>query len=92
MRRENRSVNYSYEHGNKSLPPLRELVSDIEDPEKSIIIPYLRTHCVAACPGIVRDEINPDNIIGYGNIFSDGTFSGMMYFAIMWTNITFRFL
>ena len=74
MKREIRSVYYSYEHGDESLPHLKDLVSEEPDPMKSKIIGYLRTHCVAACPGIIQDEINPDQVIGCGNMYSDGTY------------------
>lgn len=40
MKRNNLKVAYLYEHGNKSLPPLRKLVSEKPDPEKSRIIDY----------------------------------------------------
>lgn len=46
MKRNNLKVAYLYEHGNKSLPPLRKLVSEKPNPEKSRIIDYLKTHCV----------------------------------------------
>lgn len=74
MVRKNLKVAYSYEHGDESLPPLRKLVSEKQDPEKSRIIDYLWTHCVMTSPGIIKDEISPDKAIGYGNIFSDGTY------------------
>lgn len=74
MKRENRSIAYSFEHGDESLPHIRDLVSDIPDPEKSRIVSYLKTHCVVACAGIIRDQVNPGQVIGYGNIFSDGTY------------------
>lgn len=74
MKRESRPVNYSYEHGDKSLPHLKDMVSDKPDHEKSKIMSYLKTHCTIACAGIVYDEINPKKVIGYGNIYSDGTY------------------
>lgn len=74
MKRNNKSFFYSYESGDTSLPHIKDLASSIEDPEKSKIISYLKTHCIAACPGIVYDAINPDKVIGYGNIYSDGTY------------------
>ena len=72
--RENRKVKYSYEHGDRSLQHLKDMVSDTPDPEKSRIMSYLRTHCIAACPGIVKDEINPEKSIGSGNLYSDGKY------------------
>lgn len=74
MKREKKCVAYSYEHGNKSLPHLKDLVSDKPDAEKKKIIEYLETHCVTACGGIIKDEICNENTIGHGNIFSDGTY------------------
>ena len=74
MKREHIHVKYSYEHGDESLPHLKDLVSDIPDPMKSKIMGYLRTHCILACPGIIKDEINPEKTIGYGNLYSDGTY------------------
>lgn len=74
MKRDNKQVAYSYEHGNESLPHLKDMISETPDPEKSRIMNYLKTNCTLACPGIIRDEINPENTIGAGHIFSDGTY------------------
>ena len=74
MKRERLPVIYSYEHGDESLPHLRDLVSDTPDPMKGKILGYLRTHCIWACPGIIMDEINPEFTIGSGNTYSDGTY------------------
>ena len=74
MKRQSKQVCYSYEHGDQSLPKLEDLVSDIADPEKSLIISYLNTHCILACSGIRYDEITPGKVIGAGNVFSDGTY------------------
>ena len=74
MKRLLKRVCYSYEHGDQSLPKLKDLASDIADPDKSIIISYLNTHCILACPGIRYDEITPGKVIGAGNVFSDGTY------------------
>ena len=65
---------YSYEHGDKNLPRLKELATDIPDPQKDIIIEYLRTNCVAACPGSIKDEIEMGKIIGSGDLFSDALY------------------
>ena len=67
-------VSHSYEHGDKSLPRLKDMVSDKPDPEKKTLIHYLRTNCVLACPGIFHDEITPGKVIGAGNIFYGGTY------------------
>ena len=67
-------VLYSYEHGDENLPRLKDLVSDIPDPQKDIIIDYLKTNCVMVSPGRVEDEIEPGNRIGSGNTFSDGVY------------------
>ena len=74
MKREHRQVNYSFEHGDKSLPYLKDLVSETKDPMKSKIMAYLRVHCVMLTPGVIQDEINPDKTIGYCHRFSDGTY------------------
>lgn len=74
MKRENRLIAYSFEHGDESLPHIRDLVSDIPDSEKNRIISYLKTHCVMACAGMIQDQINPEQVIGFGNVFSDGTY------------------
>jgi len=74
MKREIIRVAYSYEHGDESLPHLKEMVSEVSDPEKPIIMNYLNTHCIMACPGIIYDEITPGKVIGAGNVFSDGKF------------------
>ena len=67
-------VSYSYEHGDKSLPKLKDLVSDIEDTEKEKILKYLCTNCIYVCSGIIRDEIDPASTIGHGDGFSDGIY------------------
>lgn len=74
MKRDNKQIAYSYENGDETLPHIKDLVSDIPDSEKSIIMSYLKTHCIVACSGIIYDKINPDEVIGVGNIFSDGTY------------------
>lgn len=74
MKRENKSIAYSFESGDETLPHLRELVSENPDPEKTKILRYLKTHCILACAGMIQDEITSGKIIGYGNIYSDGTF------------------
>lgn len=74
MKRECISVAYSYEHGDESLPRLSEMVSEVSDPEKPTIMNYLKTNCILACPGIIYDEIAPGEVIGAGNVFSDGKF------------------
>ena len=67
-----KDVNYSYEHGDKTLPKLIDLVSETPDPHKEIILSYLETNCILASPGIITDEITPNETIGCGNIYSDG--------------------
>lgn len=74
MKRESKWVAYSYEHGDKSLPHLKDLISDTPDPEKNKLIDYLETNCTMVRIAIVHDEICPDKIIGNGNIFHDGTY------------------
>ena len=74
MKREESPVAYSYEHGNESLPYLKNLVSDTPDPEKNKIMAYLKTHCLAACSAVIPDEINPSKVIGTGDLFCDGTY------------------
>ena len=74
MKREAIPVAYSHEHGDENLPFLKDLVSVTEDLEKPLIMSYLKTHCVMACPGIIYDEITPGKIIGAGNVFSDGKY------------------
>lgn len=74
MKRDTIPVAYSHEHGDENLPFLKDLVSITEDPEKPLIMNYLKTHCVMACPGIIYDEITPGKVIGAGNVFSDGKY------------------
>ena len=69
-----KAVHYAYEHGDPSLPRLKDLVSDTPDPEKATILDYLRTNCIMTCPGVRRDEITPGMSIGVGNVFSDGIY------------------
>ena len=73
---EHKHVLYSLEYGDEALPHLKDLVLEVEDPEKSRILSYLRLHCILACPGIIYNEIDLDKIIGGGNIFPDGTYFG----------------
>lgn len=84
MKREHKPVKYSYEHGDESLPHLKDLVSDSPDPMKGKLLGYLRTHCILVCPGIVKDEINPEITIGCGNIYSDGTY--------FWDDVFFNYV
>lgn len=74
MEKEYQEVSYSYEHGDMSLPHLKDLVSETEDPEKGRILSYLKLHRIAVCPGIIRDEINPAETIGTGELYADGTY------------------
>lgn len=74
MERSHIDVRFAYEYGDKSLPKIKELVCEKPDSQKKIILEYLREHCVICCPGTERDIINPDEIIGYGNIYSDGLY------------------
>lgn len=71
-------VNYSYEHGDKSLPPLKDLVSDIEDPEKAKIIAYLNMNMIytrmTPRGDMEDDEITPGEKIGVGHGYSDGVY------------------
>lgn len=69
-----RQVLYSYEYGDKSLPHIKNMVSDKPDSQKSKIIAYLKTHCIMSSPGMIKDIIDPKEIIGFGNIYSDGTY------------------
>lgn len=46
MKHEHIQVRYTFEHGDESLPHLKDLVSDIPDPMKWKIMGYLRTHCI----------------------------------------------
>lgn len=84
MKRQNNRVAYSYEHGDKSLPHIKDLVSDVPDVEKKKIMEYLRTNCVMTCPGIVHDEINPEKVIGCGNTYYDGTY--------FWNDVFFNYV
>jgi PAS domain-containing protein len=74
MERSHIDVRFAYEYGDKSLPKIKELVCEKPDSQKKIIPEYLREHCVICWPGTERDIINPDEIIGYGNIYSDGLY------------------
>lgn len=74
MKHEHRPVIYCYECGDESLPHLKDLVSDKEDPMKSKILAYLRTNCILACPGILEDQITPKKYSGSGNLYYDGTY------------------
>ena len=69
--RDFKPVLYSYEHGDESLPCLRDLVSDKPDPMKGKILAYLRTHMIYVCPGSIKDEIDPEKSIGCGDTYTD---------------------
>lgn len=87
MKRDTKSVAYSFEHGDETLPNLKDLVSEKEDAEKDIILSYLRTNCALGCPGIVQDEINPAEVIGHGHRYYDGTY----YWDDVFTNYIDRY-
>lgn len=75
MKRDNIQVCYAYEYGDTSLPHIKDLVSDVSDENKGIIIDYLKQHCIYAKPGRSRvDLINPELRVGIGNIYSDGKY------------------
>ena len=74
MKRDHIGVEFCREYGDESLPPLKELVSETPDEKKAIILSYLRTHCILACPGIVRDVLDPESTIGHGDLYSDGVY------------------
>lgn len=74
MKREHIRVEFCREYGSETLPPLKELVSDIPDEKKDIILDYLRTHCILASPGVVRDILDPGSIIGRYDLYSDGKY------------------
>lgn len=74
-------VAYSQEYGDPTLPKLADMVSDTPDPHKDIILDYLSEHCIAGCPGIVYDVINPDRVIGSGHLYSDDKYFWTDYFT-----------
>lgn len=74
MKRDLRQVFYSYEHGDESLPRLKDLVSETPDPERSRILAYLRTHCISTTTLSKIDEINPEKRTGSYSIYSDGVY------------------
>ena len=63
MMRQHIKVRYSYESGDDTLPPLKDLISEAPDPEKSKILKYLDTNCILCCPGVFYDEITPGRVI-----------------------------
>ena len=71
-----KQVLYSFEHGDEILSCLKDLVSEVADPERSKILSWLRLYCILVCLGIIHDEIDLDKTIGCGNIFFDGTYFG----------------
>lgn len=74
MKRDHIHVVFCREYGDESLPPLRELVSEKPDEKKSVILDYLRTHCILASPGVVRDILDPESTIGRRDLYSDGVY------------------
>ena len=75
MKREIRQVNYSYEHGDESLPNLKKLVSEISKPEKARS-QRIKNTLYLGIPMDKYDEINPDKTIGCGKAFSGGVLLG----------------
>ena len=80
MKREHIRVEFCREYGSETLPPLKELVSDIPDEKKDVILDYLRTHCILASPGVVQDILDPGSIIGHNDLYSDGKYFWADYF------------
>lgn len=74
-------VVFSQEYGDPNLPKLADMVSDTPDPQKKIILDYLREHCVGFCPGIHYDVIKPKEVIGCGRIYTDDKYYWKDYFA-----------
>jgi hypothetical protein len=64
-------VVYSREHGDSTLPKLADMVSKTPDPYKDLILDYLGEHCIAGCPGVRHDAVNPNEVIGSGHLYSD---------------------
>ncbi len=75
MKKERQPVRYSFEHGDPSLPQLKDLVSETPDPMKAKIIAYLKTNCIAVSSGKVRDEVYPQNFAGSGNVYADDAYT-----------------
>lgn len=64
-------VVYSREYGDPTLPKLADMVSSTPDPCKDIILDYLGEHCIAGCPGIEYDVVDPKVVIGHGHLYAD---------------------
>lgn len=65
-------IAFSAEYGDKTLPSLKELSTDIPDENKSIILDYLKTNLILACPGIEHDILDENCIVGRGDQYTDG--------------------
>lgn len=64
-------VCYSQEYGDPTLPKLVDMVSEVPDPCKDIILDYLSQHLVGYCLGIHYDVVNPKKEIGCGHLYTD---------------------
>lgn len=74
-------IGFSSDYRGKSLSSLKAQAVDISDEDKKIILDYLSTNMIWACPGMVRDIFDENCIIGSGHQYTDGKHIWPDYFA-----------
>ena len=65
-------IGFSTDYRDKSLSSLKAKAADITDEDKNIILDYLGTNLIRACPGMVYDIFDENCIIGRGDQYTDG--------------------
>ena len=58
-------------YGDPGLPHVWELISEVADPNRAIILDYLTTNVRIIRPGVIYDVITPGKIIGSGSLYED---------------------
>lgn len=74
-------IGFSADYRDKSLSSLKAQAPDITDDDKKIILDYLTTNLIWACPGTVYDIFDENCIIGRGDQYTDGKYIWPDYFA-----------
>jgi len=66
-----KKVYYAFEDGDPSLPHVWDLISETPDPDKAMILDYLKTNFILGSPGVIHDVITPGKTIGSGSLYAD---------------------
>ena len=75
MERTRIPIAFCREYSDESLPPLKDLVSSSPDEKKELILDYLKTNYMLACPGVVYDILDPKSVIGDGSMYVDDIYA-----------------